>query len=214
MGKNDYKFKKVVIKFYRAQQTSLVNFSLIILFFSIFLLNCKKEITLILIKTNLGDIKVEIYNKKAPITAKNFLRYIKENRFKGATFYRVVRLDNQPNNKIKVEVIQGGLKFDKDSLSLCPIKHETTKITKILHKNGTISMARREPGSATSEFFICINDQPELDFGGKRNPDGQGFAAFGKVIKGMDVVRKIQQQPTIGQLLNPEIKINKIIILK
>ena len=75
-------------------------------------------------------------------------------------------------------------------------------------------MARNEPGSASSEFFICIGDQPELDFGGKRNPDGQGFAAFGKVIRGIDIVRKIQNQPAKGQWLYPEIVINEVILTK
>jgi peptidyl-prolyl cis-trans isomerase A (cyclophilin A) len=91
-----------------------------------------------------------------------------------------------------------------------PIEHETTAKTGIKHEDGVISMARSKPGSASSEIFICINDQPELDFGGKRNQDGQGFAAFGKVIAGMDVVRKIQKQPADGQTLNPQIRIHSV----
>jgi len=119
-------------------------------------------------------------------------------------------MDNQPNNFIKIEVIQGGLGFDESPLSLSPIVHESTDKTGILHKDGVISMARVEPGSASSEFFICIGDQPELDFGGKRNPDGQGFAAFGKVIKGMDVVRKIQSQPDQKQMLIKPVKVLEV----
>ena len=161
----------------------------------------------VLIKTDLGDIVVEIYQDKAPITASNFLKYVDENRFAGASFYRVVRMDNQPDNDVKIEVIQGGLGFADNPSRLSPIKHETASKTGILHKDGVISMARNEPGTASSEFFICIGDQPELDFGGKRNPDGQGFAAFGKVVSGMDVVRKIQQQPAEGQMLIAKIKI-------
>ncbi len=168
----------------------------------------------ILIQTELGDIKVEISVKKAPITASNFLRYVDENLFKEASFYRVVTMDNQPNNDVKIEVIQGGLRFKKAEKRYPPIEHETTDTTGILHKDGVISMARNKPGSASSEFFICVGDQPELDFGGKRNPDGQGFAAFGKVIKGMDVVRKIQTQPAEQQMLNPRIKITNIIRVK
>jgi peptidyl-prolyl cis-trans isomerase A (cyclophilin A) len=103
------------------------------------------------------------------------------------------------------------LGFDDSPLSLPPIVHETTDKTGILHKDGVISMARMEPGSVSSEFFICVGDQPELDFGGKRNPDGQGFAAFGKVIKGMDVVRKIQSQLDEKQMLITPFKILKII---
>src|SRR5262249_16023380 len=93
---------------------------------------------------------------------------------------------------------------------LPPIAHETTDKTGILHKDGVISMARLQPGSASSEFFICVGGQPELDFGGKRNPDGQGFAAFGKVIEGMDVVRKIQQQPAKDQYLLSPVKITAV----
>ena len=96
-------------------------------------------------------------------------------------------------------------------MELPPIEHEITEKTGIIHENGTISMARLEPGTASSEFFICINDQPELDFGGRRNPDGQGFAAFGKVTSGMNVVKKIQVMPVNGQLLE---KIVKIISIK
>ena len=123
----------------------------------------------------------------------------------------MVHLKNQPDNDILIEVIQGGLGFDKHPMELPPIEHEITEKTGIIHENGTISMARLEPGTASSEFFICINDQPELDFGGRRNPDGQGFAAFGKVTSGMNVVKKIQVMPVNGQLLE---KIVKIISIK
>jgi peptidyl-prolyl cis-trans isomerase A (cyclophilin A) len=95
-------------------------------------------------------------------------------------------------------------------MELPTILHETTDKTGIRHLNGTLSMARLEPGTASSEIFICINDQPELDFGGKRNPDGQGFAAFGKVISGMDVVRKIQLLPETNQILDKVVKVNSI----
>lgn len=162
------------------------------------------------IKTELGSIIAELYTDKAPITCTNFIKYIENNKFEGANFYRVVRLDNQPNNKIKIEVIQGGLGFDVEESPFPPISHETTKETGVLHKNGTISMARAEPGTASSEFFICIGDQPELDYGGKRNPDGQGFAAFGKIIQGMDLVKEIQNMPADEQMLIDVVKINSI----
>lgn len=164
----------------------------------------------IVFKTGLGNFAVEIYESEAPVTAANFLRYVDENRFEGAVFYRVVTMENQPDSKIKIEVIQGGLDYINSDNRLDPIEHETTDQTGILHKDGVISMARSLPGSASSEFFICINDQPELDFGGRRNPDGQGFAAFGKVIKGMEVMRKIQQQPVNGQMLESQVKIHSI----
>lgn len=164
----------------------------------------------VLMQTELGDVVAEIFLNKAPITASNFLRYVDENRFKGASFYRVVRLDNQPNNDVRIEVIQGGLGFVESGLRLPSINHETTDKTGVLHKDGVVSMARREPGTASSEFFICIGDQPALDFGGKRNSDGQGFAAFGRVIQGMDVVRAIQQQPARGQMLVLPVRITSV----
>ena len=164
----------------------------------------------VLLKTDLGEILIELYPEKAPITAANFLRYVDEERFEGAMFYRVVTLNNQPNDKIKIEVIQGGLGYTRTAVRLDPIPHEITRDTGILHQNGTISMARSEPGSASSEFFICINDQPELDFGGKRNPDGKGFAAFGRVIDGMEVVRRIQNLPSERQMLTSPLVIHSI----
>ncbi len=159
------------------------------------------------IQTEMGNIVVELYPNQAPYTVYNFLKYVDENRYKDASFYRTVTLDNQPGDSIKIEVIQGGLYDDNSPQALPPINHETTKKTGIKHLDGTISMARNKPGTATSEFFICIGDQPALDYGGKRNPDGQGFAAFGRVIKGMDVVNKIHKAPSKGQMLTPPIKI-------
>ena len=167
----------------------------------------------IIMKTELGNITVELFQKKAPITVSNFLRYIEGDRMEDATFYRTVRMDNQPNNDIKIEVIQGGLFEDVHPMYLPPIYHETTKETGVLHKDGVISMARMGPGTATCEFFICVGAQPSLDFGGGRNPDSQGFAAFGKVIDGMDVVHRIQQSEAGGQWLNPRIKIYSIDIV-
>ncbi len=177
---------------------------------SFLLLSCSSSNPIVEIKTELGNIKVEIYKDKAPISAENFLKYVDKGLYKNTSFYRTVTMDNQPNNKIKIEVIQGGLGDNEDKM-LPPIQHEPTNKTGILHKDGVISYARNEPGSETSEFFICIGDQPELDYGGKRNPDGQGFSAFGKVIDGMDVVRKIQSQPNKEQALTPPIKIYDIV---
>ena len=143
----------------------------------------------VVMSTSVGDIVFDIYPTAAPVTATNFLRYVDEARFDSAQFYRTVTMDNQPNNEIKIEVIQGGLGSAR-SMSLNPVAHETTRMTGLRHVDGTLSMARSEPGTASSEFFICIGDQPELDFGGQRNPDGQGFAAFGQVVRGIDVVQK------------------------
>jgi peptidyl-prolyl cis-trans isomerase A (cyclophilin A) len=159
----------------------------------------------VLIKTEKGDITVEVDLVRAPVTAANFLRYVDAKLYDGTTFHRTVTLTNQPNNAVRIEVIQGGeLPGEKE---FAPIAHETTAMTGLRHVNGAISMARSKPGSATSSFFFCINNQPELDFGGKRNSDGQGFAAFGRVIRGMDVVRTIQALPALEQQLAPPIKI-------
>jgi len=161
----------------------------------------------VVISTGLGDIVVEVYEEVAPITAANFLRYVDGGLFDGGSFYRVVRMDNQPDNDVKIEVIQGGRRGLSREDGFPAIEHETTGTTGVLHVDGAISMARSGPGTASSEIFICVGDQPELDFGGRRNPDGQGFAAFGKVVRGMDVVREIQQQPGERQNLETPIVI-------
>ncbi len=147
---------------------------------------------------------------KAPATVANFLRYVDGKFYDGGRFHRTVKPDNQPDSKVKIEVIQAGINPAKAKEEFAPIKLERTRDTKLKHLDGTISMARDGPDTATSDFFICIGAQPELDCGGKRNPDGQGFAAFGKVVKGMDVVKKIQAAPADGQNLTPAIKILKM----
>ena len=123
---------------------------------------------------------------------------------------RTVRPDNE-QNPVKIQVIQAVVHPWKENNSFPPVALERTSLTGIRHVDGTISMARGEPNSATSSFFICIGDQPELDFGGERNPDGQGFAAFGRVTQGMDVVRRIQKSPAEGQALVPLVRISSIV---
>ena len=152
----------------------------------------------------------ELYIQKAPVTAGNFLRYVRENRIEDASFYRVVTMDNQPDDSIRIQVIQGGLLKEDHPDCLPPISHETTDQTGILHIDGVLSMARWIPGTATHHFFICVGDQPDLDFGGRRNPDGQGFAAFGRVVQGMDVVRTIHRQPVDGQMLKIPIRMLEV----
>lgn len=160
----------------------------------------------ITIRTELGDIHARVNLKNAPVTSSNFLKYIDSHLFDSARFYRVVRLDNQPGDSVLIEVIQGG-RFKDENNGFPPIIHETTDITGIRHRNGTLSMARSSPGTATSEFFICIGDQPELDFGGRRNRDLKGFAAFGKVTGGMSVVKRIQSIKSSGQYLETPVLI-------
>jgi peptidyl-prolyl cis-trans isomerase A (cyclophilin A) len=159
----------------------------------------------VLIKTEKGDITVEVDLVRAPVTAANFLRYVDGKLYDGSVFHRTVTRDNQPNNAVRIEVIQGGQLSEEKEFP--PIAQETTAATGLKHLDGTISMARGTPGSATSSFFFCIGPQPELDFGGRRNPDGQGFAAFGRVVKGMNVVKSIHVLPAEGQSLKPPVKI-------
>jgi peptidyl-prolyl cis-trans isomerase A (cyclophilin A) len=159
----------------------------------------------VVLHTNLGDITLEIDTDRAPKTTANFLRYVDGGYYEGGRFHRTVRLDNQPDKNVKIEVVQAGPNPNPARQGFPPIALERTKDTGLKHLDGTVSMARDGPDSATADFFICIGDQPELDFGGKRNPDGQGFAAFGRVVSGMDVVRKIQRSPADGQSLTPPI---------
>lgn len=162
------------------------------------------------IETDLGVIEMEIDAAHAPATAANFLKYVDGGYYTGGRFHRTVKFDNQPNNIVLIEVIQAGPNPErKDQFS--PIALERTTKTGLKHLNGVISMARNGPDTATADFFICVGDQPSLDFGGQRNPDGQGFAAFGRVVKGMEVVKKIQQAPAEGQRLTPPVKILRII---
>src|SRR6476620_6368953 len=164
-----------------------------------------QDLPRVIIRTTMGDMEAEVDTIHAPVTSANFLRYVDLGFYRFGRFHRTVRADNQPTDKVKIGVIQAGL----DSLRVKdfpPIKLERTRVTGLLHKDATLSMARDGPDTATSDFFICIGDQPALDFGGKRNPDGQGFAAFGRVVVGMEVVRKVQQAPADGQTLKPPVK--------
>jgi peptidyl-prolyl cis-trans isomerase A (cyclophilin A) len=165
-----------------------------------------QDLPRVVIQTPLGSMEVELDTVRAPMTSRNFLRYVDQGSYRGGRFHRTVRPDNQAENEVKIEVIQGGLDADR-AKDFSPIKLEPTTETGLSHRDGTISMARDGPDTATSDFFICIGDQPALDFGGKRNPDGQGFAAFGKVVRGMDVARQIQTARAQGQRLTPPIEI-------
>jgi peptidyl-prolyl cis-trans isomerase A (cyclophilin A) len=151
---------------------------------------------IVVLSTELGDITVEVYTERAPQSAKSFLDFVDAGLYEGATFYRTVMPENDKGAP-PISVIQGGL--DDDSNTMPPVPHETTQDSGVLHTNGVISLARAAPGEANAAaFFICIGDQPGLDYGGKRNPDGLGFAAFGKVVDGMDVVLKIHQREAVG----------------
>jgi peptidyl-prolyl cis-trans isomerase A (cyclophilin A) len=163
----------------------------------------------VVLQTEKGDIELELDAARAPGTVRNFLMYVDAGLYDGGVFHRTVKPDNQPHSPVKIEVIQGGIDPARQSEDKAPIPLERTSVTGLKHRDGTVSMARDTPDTATSDFFICLGDQPELDFGGKRNPDGQGFGAFGRVVKGMDAVRAIQQAPASEQKLTPPVKILK-----
>lgn len=162
------------------------------------------------IETTLGVIEAEIDTVHAPVTGRNFLGYVDRRFYDRGLFHRTVTLGNQPDKTVKIEVIQAAGDTTRAADGQPPIGLERTSVTGIHHKAGTLSMARGGPDTAQDQFFICVTDQPELDFGGKRNPDGQGFAAFGRVLSGMDVVKKIQLSPAKGQALTPAIGILRV----
>ena len=160
-------------------------------------INRAQRVTVVL-ETKIGDINIEVYGDKAPLSAASFLTAIDKGMFeqgRGA-FYRVVDHANDTSQH-KIDVVQGG-SMD-DSISLPFIKLETTRQTGIIHREGTVSIARGKHSTKSGNgtvFFISIGDQPILDYGGKRYDDGQGFAAFGQVTLGMDIVRRIQGMDT------------------
>ena len=146
----------------------------------------------VVLETELGAITIEVMIDAAPISGGDFLTYVEKGLYPGEGFYRVVRSADNDNGSPKIDVIQGGV-LD-ESRRLEPVAHETTEATGIQHTDGTISLARGDVGTGSAAyFFITVGDQPSLDFGGTRNADGQGFAAFGRVVDGMAVVRKIHE---------------------
>jgi len=168
------------------------------------------EPILIQVRTELGDILVELYPDQAPLTVSNFLKYVDAGYFDGGRFHRTVRADNQPNDSVKIAVIQGDIDPAHRSDRFPVIPLERTGETGLLHLDGALSMARAGPDTASSSFFICVGDQPELDYGGHRNLDGQGFAAFGRVVEGMDVVMAIHASEADGQTLAPLVEILQV----
>ena len=164
----------------------------------------------VVIETTVGDIHAAVDSARAPISAANFLRYVDAAAYSSGRFHRTVTMANQPNDTVRIEVIQGGADPDRSGARFPAIPLERTSVTGLRHVDGTLSMARGGPDTATSDFFICIGDQPSLDFGGHRNLDGQGFAAFGQVTRGMEVVRAIQRSPASGQSLTPPVRILRV----
>lgn len=167
----------------------------------------------ILIQTSKGEIELELYPLRAPETVAAFLSYIDSGYYYNSNFYRALTMDNQPSNAPKTELIQGGIwkTNNKLALRIPGIPHENTAQTNMLHDEGVISLARAEPGTAGTEFFICLSKQPGLDLGGENVPDRQGYATFGKVVRGMSVVLKISRQNENDQYFSPPVAIYDII---
>ncbi|MEP7163616.1 MAG: peptidylprolyl isomerase [Ferruginibacter sp.] len=165
----------------------------------------------VIISTRLGDIEVELYPDKAPKTAAAFLSNIDAGLYTKGSFYRVLKAEEFPTD-LNTGIIQGGIYQAAGQLRppLPGIAHESTQQSGLSHTDGIISMARKDTGTATTEFFICIGNQSTLDFGKDGNSDGQGFAAFGKVFKGMNIVRKIQAQKSHADHFDQKIDIIEI----
>lgn len=194
------------------------NIIIILLSTTLFFPSCKQKDTgnpHIEIQTEKGDIEIELYPLQAPKTVAAFLSYVDSGFYNNSHFYRVLNDENQPSNAPKTELIQGGIwkSNNKKAGSIPGIPHENTRQTRILHTDGVISLARLAPGTAGTEFFICIGKQPGLDYGGENVADKQGYATFGRVVKGMDVARKIYSQNETDQYFDPPVAIYNIVRL-
>lgn len=168
-----------------------------------------ESVVRVTLQTAMGPIVLELEAARAPVTTANFLRYVDEKRLDGSSIYRSAKVQEG------FGLIQGGLRNDPKKV-LPNIAHEPTSKTGLRHEDGTISMARAAPGTASSDFFISVGAMPSMDADPSQPGDNQGFAAFGRVVEGMDVVRRILDAPTSptegegpmrGQMLSPAITI-------
>ncbi len=170
---------------------------------------------LVVFETEAGNITVKVNTASAPVTGANFLKYVDGKFYNGGMINRAVRPDNTIRHDVEIQVIQFQSNPAREKELFPAIPMERTSVTGLKHLNGALSMARMGPDTAQSSFSIVIGDQPEMDFGGKRNPDGQGFAVFGRVVAGMDVVRKVHRSHTGAdgeyktETLDPPVKILK-----
>ncbi len=170
-------------------------------------------VVVVVFQTELGAITMAVDVARAPVTAANFLKYVDEKYFDGGVVNRSVRPDNTTRKDVEIQVIQFQSDAARGREEFPPIPLERTSVTGLKHTDGAISMARDGPDTATSSFFITVGDQPSLDFGGARNADGQGFAVFGRVIGGMEVVKKIHASKAAAagaygtETLDPAIKV-------
>jgi peptidyl-prolyl cis-trans isomerase A (cyclophilin A) len=165
----------------------------------------------IVVETGLGDIEVELFPGQAPKTVAAFLAYVDSGFYNNASFYRVLKTEELPS-ATNTGIIQGGIWQTNPvkKITIPGIAHETTKQTGLTHESGTISLARLAPGTGSTKFFICIGDQSPLDAGRRGTEDGQGYAAFGRVFKGMDIARKIQAKKSHGDKFDEKVVITKI----
>jgi peptidyl-prolyl cis-trans isomerase A (cyclophilin A) len=174
----------------------------IIFAISIFFISCSNHYKNphVLISTNYGDVEAELYPDKAPKSVAAFLSYVDSGYYTNSSFYRVLFIES-PVSNFNTGVIQGGIWQSNNSkaLTIPGIPHESPKQTGLSHTSGTLSLARGKPGSANTEFFICVGDQTQFDSSQSLNPDGLGYAAFGRVVAGMETVRKIHSQPANGE---------------
>lgn len=170
----------------------------------------------VILETEMGLIEIETYPEKAPASAGDFLNYVDRGYYNGEGFYRVVRADNDPRN-MGMSLIQGG-RLDTEPKG-APIAHEPTSMTKLRNDSAMVSIARDAPGTGSAAyFFINVGDNNFLDEGGERNADGAGYATFGKVVKGMDVIKAIQagkaDAPTEEEVVKGQYLTRPVIIKK
>lgn len=189
--------------------------SMIGLLLAMVLTQAKPAVVVVRVETSLGNIDIAVDGEHAPLTAANFLKYVDRGFYNGGRFHRATRPDNyvpQLPERPPFRIVQADINPARVKDKFPPIPLERTTTTGLTHKLGTVSMPRGDSAdSATTGFVICLDaETPSLDFGSKRYPDGQGFAAFGRVVKGMDVVRRIHAQPVKGQSLDPPITIARI----
>ena len=153
---------------------------------------------LVSLDTSLGAVVIALKARQAPLTTANFLQYVDKKLYDGASFWRSAK----SKSPVDYGLIEGGLQSDPNKV-LPPVAHEPTTQTGLRHVDGTVSLARRAPGTGDSDFFVCVGEAPYLDANPAAEGDNLGFAAFGQVIKGMEVVHKILNLPTPGKATNP-----------
>ncbi len=171
------------------------------------------DIACVRILTTLGKMTLHIDTLRAPLTARYFLDDVITRRFDGTSFYRIATAANRDADEaVAIEIIQGG--EPQPAAAPAPgLPHESTAMTGLSHRRGTISLARFAPGAVYHSFFLCGRDEPELDFGGARQPDGQGFAAFGNIVEGFDVLIRLFAAAEPCERLKHEIMIERITLL-